>query len=97
MLTFDSAQLSVWLSQFFWPLLRVLALISTAPLFSEKQISKRVKIGLGGLIVLLIAPTLPTSNIPLFSVTGLWLAVQQILIGVAIGLTMQFALSLIHI
>mgnify|MGYP001807915333 CR=1 FL=1 len=57
MLTFDSAQLSVWLSQFFWPLLRVLALISTAPLFSEKQISKRVKIGLGGLIVLLIAPT----------------------------------------
>ncbi|WP_024486402.1 flagellar biosynthetic protein FliR, partial [Serratia fonticola] len=61
MLTFDSAQLSVWLSQFFWPLLRVLALISTAPLFSEKQISKRVKIGLGGLIVLLIAPTLPTS------------------------------------
>ncbi|MFV8982327.1 flagellar biosynthetic protein FliR [Serratia fonticola] len=97
MLTFDSAQLSVWLSQFFWPLLRVLALISTAPLFSEKQISKRVKIGLGGLIVLLIAPTLPTSNIPLFSVTGLWLAVQQILIGVAIGLTMQFAFAAVRL
>jgi flagellar biosynthetic protein FliR len=96
-LTFDSAQLSVWLSQFFWPLLRVLALISTAPLFSEKQISKRVKIGLGGLIVLLIAPTLPTSNIPLFSVTGLWLAVQQILIGVAIGLTMQFAFAAVRL
>ena len=97
MLTFDSAQLGVWLSQFFWPLLRVLALISTAPLFSEKQISKRVKIGLGGLIVLLIAPTLPTSNIPLFSVTGLWLAVQQILIGVAIGLTMQFAFAAVRL
>lgn len=97
MLTFDSAQLSVWLSQFFWPLLRVLALLSSAPLFSEKQVGKRVKIGLGGLIVLLIAPTLPTSNIPLFSVTGLWLAAQQILIGVAIGLTMQFAFAAVRL
>ncbi|WP_431221962.1 flagellar biosynthetic protein FliR [Serratia sp. L9] len=97
MLTFDSAQLSVWLSQFFWPLLRVLALLSTAPLFSEKQVSKRVKIGLGGLIVLLIAPTLPTSHIPIFSVTGLWLAIQQILIGVAIGLTMQFAFAAVRL
>lgn len=66
MLTFDSAQLTVWLSHYFWPLLRILALISTAPIFSEKQISKKVKIGLGGLIVILIAPTLPASNIPIF-------------------------------
>lgn len=93
MLTFESAQLGIWLSQFFWSLLRVLALLSTAPLFSEKQIGKRVKIGLGGLIVFLIGPTLPTSNIPLFSATGLWLGIQQILIGVAIGLTMQFAFA----
>lgn len=59
MLTFDSAQFGVWLSQYFWPLLRILALISTAPVFSEKQISKKVKIGLGGLIVILIAPGCP--------------------------------------
>ncbi len=97
MLAFDSAQLTVWLSQFFWPLLRILALLSTAPLFSEKQVGKRVKIGLGGLIVFLIAPTLPTSNIPLFSVTALWLAIQQILIGVAIGLTMQFAFAAVRL
>ncbi len=97
MLTFDSAQLGVWLSQYFWPLLRILALISTAPVFSEKQISKKVKIGLGGLIVILVAPGLPTSNIPIFSATGLWLAAQQILIGVALGLTMQFAFAAIRL
>lgn len=97
MLTFDSAQLSVWLSQYFWPLLRVLALIATAPVFSEKQIGKRVKIGLAGLIVLLIAPALPSSNIPIFSTTGLWLAVQQVLIGVALGLTMQFAFAAVRL
>ncbi|KFK93473.1 MULTISPECIES: flagellar biosynthetic protein FliR [unclassified Serratia (in: enterobacteria)] len=97
MLTFDSAQLGVWLSQYFWPLLRVLALIATAPLFSEKQIGKRVKIGLGGLIVLLIAPTLPNSHTPIFSIIGLWLAVQQVLIGVALGLAMQFAFAAVRL
>ncbi|CAI0946961.1 Flagellar biosynthetic protein fliR [Serratia liquefaciens] len=97
MLTFDSAQFGVWLSQYFWPLLRILALISTAPVFSEKQISKKVKIGLGGLIVILIAPGLPTSTVPIFSTAGLWLAAQQILIGVALGLTMQFAFAAIRL
>ncbi|TFZ50455.1 flagellar type III secretion system protein FliR [Serratia proteamaculans] len=97
MLTFDSAQFGVWLSQYFWPLLRILALISTAPVFSEKQISKKVKIGLGGLIVILIAPGLPISTVPIFSAAGLWLAAQQILIGVALGLTMQFAFAAIRL
>ncbi|CAI1804280.1 Flagellar biosynthetic protein fliR [Serratia proteamaculans] len=97
MLTFDSAQFGVWLSQYFWPLLRILALISTAPVFSEKQISKKVKIGLGGLIVILVAPGLPISSVPIFSAAGLWLAAQQILIGVALGLTMQFAFAAIRL
>ncbi|CAI1563443.1 MULTISPECIES: flagellar biosynthetic protein FliR [Serratia] len=97
MLTFDSAQFGVWLSQYFWPLLRILALISTAPVFSEKQISKKVKIGLGGLIVVLVAPGLPISSVPIFSAAGLWLAAQQILIGVALGLTMQFAFAAIRL
>ena len=97
MIPFDSAQLSEWLSQYFWPLLRILALISTAPLLSEKQISKKVKIGLGGLIAVLIAPTLPASPMPIFSAAGLWLAIQQILIGAALGLTMQFAFAAVRL
>lgn len=97
MLTFDSAQFGVWLSQYFWPLLRILALISTAPMFSEKQISKQVKIGLGGLMVILIAPALPISTTPIFSAAGLWLAIQQILIGAALGLVMQFAFAAVRL
>lgn len=97
MIPFDSAQLSEWLSQYFWPLLRILALISTAPVLSEKQISKKVKIGLGGLIAILIAPTLPANAIPIISAAGLWLAVQQILIGAALGLTMQLAFAAVRL
>ncbi len=34
---------------------------------------------------------------PIFSAAGLWLAAQQILIGVALGLTMQFAFAAIRL
>ncbi len=97
MLSFDTHQLSVWVSQYFWPLVRVLALIGTAPLLSEKQINKKVKIGLGVLITFLIAPSLPPVNIPLFSSAALWVAIQQILIGVALGVTMQFAFAAVRL
>ncbi|BFO10677.1 hypothetical protein GGER_31870 [Serratia rubidaea] len=41
MLNLDSSQFTLWFSHYFWPLLRILALIATAPLLSEKQIGKK--------------------------------------------------------
>lgn len=97
MLSVDSTLLGGWLSQFFWPLVRIMALIGTAPLLSERQIARKVKVGLALLIVILIAPTLPPNDMPLFSVAGLWLTVQQVLIGAALGLTMQFAFAAVRL
>lgn len=97
MINVDSSQLMVWLSQFFWPLARILALLMTAPLLSEKSISKRVKIGLGVMITWVLVPNLPVTNVTIFSVTGFWLLIQQILIGVAIGFTMQFAFAAVRL
>lgn len=36
-------------------------------------------------------------NIPLFSSAALWVAIQQILIGVALGVTMQFAFAAVRL
>ena len=96
MLHFTSDQFIEWLGLYFWPLLRVMALIMTAPILSEKSIPKRVKIGLGMLITFVIAPTLPPVNVPIFSPQAIWLALQQVLIGVAIGFTMQLAFAAIR-
>ena len=85
-----------WLSLYFWPLLRVLALISTAPILSERSVPKRVKLGLAIMITFAIAPSLPANDVPVFSFFALWLAVQQILIGVALGFTMQFAFAAVR-
>ncbi|ELP08374.1 flagellar biosynthesis protein FliR, partial [Salmonella enterica subsp. enterica serovar Enteritidis str. 50-5646] len=56
MIQVTSEQWLYWLHLYFWPLLRVLALISTAPILSERAIPKRVKLGLGIMITLVIAP-----------------------------------------
>lgn len=96
MLTFDSHQLVLLVSQFFWPFIRVLALISTAPMTNEKWLDAKVKLGLGLMITFLLYPTLPAVNIPIFSVGGVWLVIQQVLIGTAIGLTMQLSFSAVR-
>lgn len=96
MLQITSDQLLHWLSLYFWPLLRVLALVSTAPILSEKTVPKRVKLGVSMLITVIIAPTLPAADITLFSPNALWLALQQILTGIALGFTMQFAFAAVR-
>ena len=53
MLHFTSDQWIQWLGVYFWPMLRILALITTAPILSEKAIPKRVKVGLGIIITIL--------------------------------------------
>ncbi|MGE9549791.1 flagellar biosynthetic protein FliR [Erwinia amylovora] len=97
MINVDSNELLMWVGQLFWPLARVLALIMTAPLLSEKSIGKKVKIGLGLMITYVLIPSLPPVNVTLFSVGGFWLLLQQILIGIAIGFTMQFAFAAVRL
>jgi len=96
MIHVDSGQWLTLLSMGFWPFLRIMALIATAPILSERSISKKVKIGLGLMITWIIAPTIPAANVTIFSAAGFWLAAQQILIGIALGFTMQFAFAAIR-
>lgn len=77
------------INHYFWPLTRTLALFSTAPIFSEKVAVKKVKIGLAMLIAFLIGQNLPDSQIVLLSLTGLWTTLKEMIIGAAIGLTVQ--------
>lgn len=96
MITLDSSQLVHWVSQFYWPLVRLLALFATAPLLSERSISNRVKIGLAVMITWLLMPMLPPVEVTLFSPAGFWILIQQILIGAALGFTMQFAFAAVR-
>ena len=94
MMQVTSDQWLSWLSLYFWPLLRVLALISTAPILSERSVPKRVKLGLAMMITFAILPHHYRQRCSCFSVLALHEAVADPDRGIALGFTMQFALPL---
>ncbi|QCI18646.1 flagellar biosynthetic protein FliR [Buchnera aphidicola] len=96
MLTFNNLQLLTIISNFFWPLVRILAFFSTAPIFNDQHINIKTKIFLSILISWIIFPFLPNINIELFSFIGLLLLLKQILIGISLGFTCQFLFATIN-
>ena len=92
-----SEQLSVWIVAFFWPFVRMLALISTAPLFSEHAVPRTAKVGLAALLAIVIAPTLGAlPAVPLVSAGGFWILIQQVLVGAAMGFSMRLVFAIVQ-
>jgi flagellar biosynthesis protein FliR len=90
MISITSTQWYAWIAAFIFPLARILALISSAPVLGNKQVPFHVKIGLGMLITILIAPTLTIpSGIEPASAQGLFILMQQIMVGLAMGFVMR--------
>lgn len=90
MLTITAADLEYALAALVYPFLRVLALMGSAPLLSHRSIPRPARVAFAFLVALLVAPTLPPAGVVSpFSAAGVLLVVQQIVVGVAIGLVMQ--------
>ena len=98
MIAFSSQQLGLWIGAFFWPFLRVLALLSTAPVFSAAQVPIQVRVGLAAAVALVLAPMLPAMPpVQLDSALGWTLVVQQLLVGGVVGLAMSLILSSVQL
>ena len=94
MLHFTSAQLNAWMVMLLWPATRILAAISIAPLFGHANVPATVKLGLGLLLSLAVAPALPAMpSVAPFSGAGVLILVQQMLIGLAIGFSMKLVFT----
>ena len=86
MLSVTSIQLESWISAYAWPFLRILALFTAAPLFNQRSVPARFKVGLAALIAFVVVPGLPATP---SSANTAWLLFQQLAIGLAIGLALQ--------
>lgn len=92
--TFD--QLQGWLIAFLWPFVRLAAFIMAAPLWGHSSIPTQVKVSLAAALTFVIAPTLPALlDVPIVSWASLGIMVEQMLIGVAIGLVMRVTLAVV--
>lgn len=97
-LTLTSAQLNAWMLGFLWPFVRMLSLVASAPLFGETAVPRAVKVVLAGFLALVIAPTLaPMPAVAPVSMAGLWILLQQVLIGAAMGFAMRMVFALVQV
>ncbi|WP_343628044.1 flagellar biosynthetic protein FliR [Roseateles sp.] len=95
MLTFNEAQLLAWINPILWPFLRTLALFAGMPVFSQRNVPTRVRIGLALFIAVAAQPSLPVMpTIPLDSLPQILTAVaQQMLIGLAMGFAVRLVFA----
>ena len=90
MLTITQAQIEGWLSQLFWPFIRIGACFMVAPAFGALFIPPRMRLVLAGAVAYLVAPLIPhPTGIEVFSIAGFVVTIQQVIIGVALGFALQ--------
>src|ERR1700719_198789 len=91
-LTLNAADVSMWVSRMWWPVLRISGFVRPAPATSEMVVPGRVKIVLTLALAILLAPLVPVPpGLSIFSPAGVVAAVLELLIGVSIGMVVQLA------
>ncbi|HSI57253.1 MAG TPA: flagellar biosynthetic protein FliR [Ideonella sp.] len=97
MITFSEAQLMAWLTPVLWPFIRVLALFQAMPVFGQRLVPVRVRIGLSFLIAVAaggIAPEMPV--VALDSSAAVLLVIQQLLVGLALGFAVRIVFTAVE-
>ena len=89
MITLTTGQIEGWIAAWLWPFMRIGACLMVAPVFGAAFVPARMRLVLAGAITVMVAPLLAQPEVPMFSVQGLIVTVQQLLIGVAIGFVLQ--------
>jgi flagellar biosynthetic protein FliR len=90
MFAITTGQLDGWLAQLLWPFIRVSSCFMVAPAFGALFVPARIRLVLAGAVALIIAPLVPSpADIAPFSALGIVVTVQQIIIGIAIGFSLQ--------
>jgi flagellar biosynthetic protein FliR len=89
MITLTSTQLNAWLAELFWPFVRIGSCFMVAPAFGAQSVPARIRIVLAGAVALLVAPLVKIPPIAPLSAAGVVVTVQQVIIGAALGFSLQ--------
>jgi flagellar biosynthesis protein FliR len=94
MINVTSTQLAIWIASFIWPLTRILGLLAVAPPFGSTSVPMLVKLLLGVMISVVIAPGVPVPPaLDPASLTGLLILVEQLVIGIAMGFAVRLVFA----
>lgn len=94
MITFTEAQIMAWLTPVFWTFLRVLAMFTSAPLFSNRVFPVRARILLAMLIALASQASMPAQPVIGFNDPRVWgVVIQQVGVGLSIGFVIRLVFA----
>ncbi len=97
MINLSEAQVLAWITPLLWPFLRALALLASLPVFSQRAVPMRVKIGLAGFIALAAQPSLPAMPVvPLDSPLAFMVVAQQVLVGLTLGFAVRLVFAAVE-
>ena len=98
MLNLTEAQILAWLSPLLWPFLRTLALLGSLPVFSQRAVPMRVKVGFALFIALAMQPGLPAMPVlALDTPLAGMLVVQQLLVGLTLGFAVRLVFAAVEL
>lgn len=91
---FTTADITSWIGTFFWPFVRIAAMLAIAPIFGARMVPVRARLVIALLMTWIIIPLLPPvpAADPL-SASGVLVTIQQMLIGMAIGFSLQLVFA----
>ncbi|MCR5885986.1 flagellar biosynthetic protein FliR [Rhizobacter sp. J219] len=97
MLTFNDAQVMEWLTPLLWPFIRTLALFTTIPVLSQRQVPMRIRVALAFLITVCAQASLPQMPvIQLNSAVAVLVVIQQVLVGLTLGFAARIVFAAIE-
>lgn len=97
MLTFNDAQVMEWLTPLLWPFIRTLALFTTIPVLSQRQVPMRIRVALAFLITVCAQASLPQMPvIQLDSAVAVLVVIQQVLVGLTLGFAARIVFAAIE-
>ena len=78
-----------WVGQHLWPLFRLASFLMVIPIFGAQLVPARIRLGLALLMTILIAPMIPpVPQVEALSADAVVITLQQILIGVGMGVAL---------
>jgi flagellar biosynthesis protein FliR len=90
MISISADQLMQWIGAYFWPFLRIGACLMIAPIFGAKTVPRRARMVIAAALTFLLAPLIKSPvGVELMSGASFTIAIQQMIIGLALGLATQ--------
>ena len=84
------------LQNFMWPFVRVSVVLIAAPLFGLEAINVRIRIAISFVLTWMIFPLVEVPPIDPLSIFAVQLMINEVIVGVMMGLTLQVVICLLY-